>query len=87
MTRRRENRIRAYRYIIERIRQVNQALGHEPEKILADVGNISLDDLMQLREGISDPPRELVDALKRLLSAVASDTEIDEYLVTPFAPE
>ena len=87
MTGRRENRIRAYRYIVERIAQLSQPLIYEPEKLLADVGDVSLDDLAKLREGIGDPPRGLVEALRKFLRAATSDAEIDEYLVTPFAPE
>ncbi len=45
MTSRRQNRIRAYRYILEQAKKVNQHLSYVSEKALADVGCISLDEL------------------------------------------
>lgn len=87
MTGRLENRIRAYDYIIEQIRKVNQDLSRRPDGVLGDFSYISLDELVRLGEGIADPSRELVAALKKLLGAVASEAEVNEYLVALFLSE
>ncbi|MBU2008933.1 MAG: hypothetical protein KJ624_03655 [Chloroflexi bacterium] len=87
MTGRRENRIRAYGYVIEQIREVNQDVSRRPDRVLGDFSYISLDELVRLGEGIADPSRELVAALKKLLGAVASEHEINECLVAPFMSE
>lgn len=84
MTSRSENRIRAYRYIIENVGKANQDLSHRPDKMLADINYISLAELVKLREGTADPSKELVTALKELLNGVASEAEIEDYLVSPF---
>ena len=83
---RRENRIKAYRYIVELIGQISQDLNQDPEK-LTRICEISLDDLAKLQAGVSDPSRELVEALKKFSNAVSTDLEIDRYLVTPFLLE
>ena len=82
-----ESRMRAYRYIVEQAKKLNSGLSFESEKTLADVTYISLNDLVRLKEGRDDPSPELVVALKRLLRPVASETDIDGYLVKPFLPE
>ena len=84
MTSRSGNRIRAYRYIIEHVGKANQDLSHRPDKMLADVNYISLAELVELREGTAEPSKELVTALKKLLNGVASESEIEDYLVSPF---
>ncbi len=87
MTNRRQNRIRAYRYIVEQAKKMDQNLNYVSEKAFADVGYISLDELAKLKEGAIDPPAELVISLKKLFSGIASKAEIDDYLVTPFLSE
>lgn len=52
--------------------------------MLADVNYISLAELVELREGTAEPSKELVTALKKLLNGVASEAEIEDYLVSPF---
>ena len=87
MTNRHESRTKAYRYIIEQVKKGNLGPGHDIEETLADVDYISLGDLVKLKEGLVDPSPELAAALKKLLRPVASGTEIDDHLVTPFLPE
>jgi len=53
---------------------------------VADNCNISLDELVGLKEGLSDPSQELVVALKKILRRVTSEAEIDKHLVKPFLP-
>jgi len=55
-------------------------------KAIGDDYYISLHDLVQLKEGLADPPERLVLALKSLLKGVAEEAAIDEYLVSPFCP-
>ena len=82
-----ENRKRAYQYIVEQAKKINWDLTPKSPGIIADNRYISLDDLLGLKEGLSDPPQELVITLKKLLSHVVSETEIDDYLVRPFLSE
>jgi hypothetical protein len=84
---RRENRIRAYQYIVERAPKTSLAISYLSEKTLAEIGYISLDDLRTLKEGLTDPSPQLVATLKKLLGSVASEAEIEDYLVTPFSSE
>lgn len=45
---------------------------------------IPLGELIQLKEGIIDPPLTLVKTLKRLFKNTAIEAEIDIHLVKPF---
>ena len=87
MSKRRESRKRAYRYIVEQATKLNRDLGHESDKTIADIDYISLYDLEELKEGLSDPPQELVVKLKKIFRHVASEAKIDQYLVRPFLPK
>ena len=84
MTSRRESRKRAYHYIITQATKLNLDLSRTSDKAAADANYISLNDLVGLKEGLTDPTQQLVGALKKLLKSVASEVEIDEYLVKPF---
>ena len=87
MTSRCESRTRAYHYVVERAQKVNWDLAAETNRKTADAYFISLDDLTWLKEGLSDPSRELVAVCKQLFRRVASEAEIDSYLATPFLTE
>jgi len=74
-----ELRKEVYKYIIEMLRKFpdisnNVALGT----------SVTLDDLIMLKEGVTDPSPALVEALKLLLKGVVTELEIDKHLVTPF---
>lgn len=84
MTSRRESRKRAYHYIITQATKLNLDLNRTSDKAAADANYISLNDLVGLKEGLTDPTQQLVVALKKVLKSVASELEIDEYLVKPF---
>ena len=84
MTSRRESRKRAYHYIITQATKLNLDLSRTSDKAAADANYISLNDLVGLKEGLTDPTQQLVVALKKLLKSVTSEVEIDEYLVKPF---
>ncbi len=45
---------------------------------------IALDELMLLKEGLTDPSAELVTSLKQLLQGISTEAEIDARLVVPF---
>lgn len=83
MTGKRETRKRAYRYVMAQTKKLNLDLMHGSDKTITDVNY----DLVGLKEGLAGPPQELVVALKKLLKDVASEAEIDEYLVRPFSPK
>ncbi len=84
MTSRRESRKRAYHYIITQATKLNLDLSRISDKAAADANYISLNDLVGLKEGLTDPTQQLVVALKEILKGVTSEVEIDEYLVKPF---
>ena len=86
MTTRGESRKIAYQYIVEQSKKPNLKLSLTSDEVVKDV-NISLDELMRLKEGLDDPSPELVRALKKLLLGVVSEAEIDKYLVSPFQPK
>jgi len=72
-----ENRKKAYSYILARISRVSLQRSEKSDLI-------SLDDLIRLKEGLSDPTPELVSALKPFLKTVTSEADIDEHLIKPF---
>ena len=84
MKNQRKNRIRAYRYIVEQAKKLNRDLERKQEQALSNVDYVSLNELLDLKEGLRNPSQELVVALKNILSPVASATEIEEYLTKPF---
>ena len=53
-------------------------------KIANSIDYISLDDLIGLKEGTSDPSLQLVASLKKVLSVTTNAKEIHDYLVQPF---
>ena len=81
-----ESRKIAYQYIVEQSKKPNLQLSVTSDEVIKDV-NISLAELMRLKEGLDDPSLELVRALKKLLLGVVSEVEIDKYLVRPFQPK
>ena len=86
MTTRGESRKIAYQYIVKQSKKLNLKLSLTSDEVLKDI-NISLNELIRLKEGLDDPSPELVQALKKLLLGVATVVEIDEYLVRPFQPK
>ncbi len=80
----RENRKKAYYYIITQINKLNLYLDRNADSRTTDYNYISLNDLVELKEGLADPSKELVFSLKTLLKGSVSEAEIDEYLVKPF---
>jgi len=84
LTSRRESRKRAYHYIITQATKLNPDLSRTSDKAAVDVNYVSLNDLVELKEGLTDPTQQLVAALKKLLKSVVSEVEIDEYLAKPF---
>ena len=86
MTTRGESRKIAYQYIVKQSKKLNLKLSLTSDEILKDI-NISLNELIRLKEGLDDPSPELVQALKKLLLGVATVVEIDKYLVRPFQPK
>ena len=86
MTTRGESRKIAYEYIVKQSKKLNLKLSLTSVEVLKDI-NISLNELIRLKEGLDDPSPELVQALKKLLLGVATVVEIDKYLVRPFQPK
>jgi len=86
LTTRGESRKIAYEYIVKQSKKLNLKLSLTSVEVLKDI-NISLNELIRLKEGLDDPSPELVQALKKLLLGVATVVEIDKYLVRPFQPK
>ena len=86
MTTRSESRKIAYQFIIVQSKKPNLKLSVTSDEVIKDV-NISLDELIRLKEGLDDPSPELVRALKKLLLGVVTEAEIDKYLVRSFQPK
>ena len=69
----------AYGYIqgeISRLHGLSRNIDH--------ASAIPLDELILLKDGLSDPSAELVASLKQLLKGSVSEAEIDTHLVVPF---
>jgi hypothetical protein len=69
----------AYKYVLEELSSLSPRssdLGSPP--------NISLNELMLLKEGLADPSAELVASLKQLFRGSVTEAEIDAHLVVPF---
>jgi hypothetical protein len=81
-----ESRKIAYQYIVKQSKKLNLRLSLISDEVLKDI-NISLNELIRLKEGLDDPFPELVQALKKLLLGVATVVEIDKYLVRPSQPK
>ncbi len=86
MTTRGENREIAYQFIVEQSKKLNIKLSLTSDEVLKNI-NISLNELIRLKEGLDDPSPELIRALKKLLLGIVSEAEIDKYLVSPFQPK
>jgi hypothetical protein len=74
-----ELRKEAYRYILEILRKL-------PVTSISDDSYIaiSLDELMQLKEGIANPSPELINMLRKLLKGTVTEAEFNSRLVEPF---
>ena len=83
MSDRSDSRKIAYQYIVKQSDKLNLKLSRTSDEAIRDA-NISLNELMRLKEGLADPSPELVQALKKLLLGVATEAEIEKYLVIPF---
>ena len=84
MTSRRDKRKQAYQFIYEKLHESGHRLSHNTAQAIDGASVISLAELDKLKSGYADPSRELVIGLKTLLHHVASEGEIEEYLVKPF---
>ena len=83
MSDRSDSRKIAYQYIVKQSDKLNLKLSRTSDEAIRDA-NISLNELMRLKEGLADPSPELVQALKKLLLGVATEAEIEKYLAIPF---
>ena len=87
MLSRRQKRQQAYSYILNQAKKINWNFERSFESSINDVGYISLTDIQELKEGLSNPSPELVATLKILFRRVASQDEIDNHLIKPFLDE
>ena len=86
MSTRGESRKIAYQYIVKQSKKLNIKLSLTSDEVLKDI-NISLNELIRLKEGLDDPSPELIRVLKKLLLGIVSEAEIGKYLVSPFQPK
>ncbi len=87
MLSRRQKRQQAYSYILNQTKKINWNFERSFKNSINDVGYISLADIQELKEGLSNPSPELVATLKILFRRVASQDEIDNHLIKPFLDE
>ena len=80
---RKRDRKTAYHYIIETTKGIRVPPIDSDER-LADVFDISLDEIKSLKGGLSDPSAKLVHEFKKLHGPMIREDEVDSYLVTPF---
>jgi hypothetical protein len=74
-----QSRKEAYRFILEILHRFpSSSIGSD---LFTD---ISLDELMQLKEGSANPTPELVDWLKHSFSGFVNEAELDAHLIEPF---
>jgi hypothetical protein len=69
----------AYEYIKEQIGNL-----HRLSRSTSQPTIIPLNDLMLLKEGLTDPSVELVALLKQLLKGFVTESDLDAHLVEPF---
>ncbi len=79
-----ESRKKAYSFVLKKAKELGFAYNYRLSKIGNDIDYISLNDLIELKEGASDPPQQLVNSLRKLLQGTSSEAEIDKYLIQPF---
>ena len=85
MTSQREKRRKAYGYILNQAKKLNLELIYKLDETIANISYIPLSDIEKVKEGIADPSEELVEVLKKLFRHIASEAEIEDYLVKPFS--
>ena len=66
------------------MKELDLASNHRLNKTDSGIDYISLNDLIELKEGTSNPPQQLVTSLRRLLQGTTNEAEIDKYLAQPF---
>ena len=74
-----EERRKAFNYIVNQAKKLH----------LADTsksGYISLEEIIQLKEGVADPSETLIKQLKELFRHVSSEEDIHNNLIKPFKP-
>ena len=69
----------AYGYIVDRLSNSSVSIDDSHQ-----YSNVSLHELMLLKEGLADPSVQLVALLKQLLRGSVTEVEIDAHLVAPF---
>jgi len=84
LTGRIESRKKAYSYILKKLKELDPASNYRLSIIVNGIDYISLNHLIELKEGTSDPPLQLVTNLKKILQLTTSEVEIDKYLIQPF---
>ncbi|MFC1875007.1 hypothetical protein ACFLY3_02485 [Chloroflexota bacterium] len=78
------SRTKAYSFILKKVKEIDLAGNYRSSKITDFIDYISINDLIELKEGISNPSQQLVTNLKKLLQGATNEAEIDRYLVRPF---
>jgi hypothetical protein len=86
MASRQEKRKDGYKYMVAQLKKLDWDIECQTDKNIQDIDFLSLAEIEELRKGYADPSDGLVAGLKKLLHHVASEDEIDAYLVDPFLP-
>jgi hypothetical protein len=78
------SRKQAYSFILKKVKELILASNYRLSKGAELLDYISINDLTEPREGISDPSQHLIAKLKCFLKGITSESEINRYLIRPF---
>jgi len=77
MVSRKEKRREAYKYIVKKLHELEWDIACKTDKTIEDVNYLSLAEIEDLKNCLTDPTEELVAGLKKLLHSVVSEQEIE----------
>ena len=84
MTSRRDKRKKAYEFLYEKLQKLGRTASSRIDRNIDNVSPVSLAEIDDPKKGLADPSKEFISELKILLHHIASESEIEEYLIKPF---
>ena len=81
-----EKRRKAFNYIVNQAKKLHLDISKIPYADTNISGYISLEEIIQLKEGVADPSETLIKQLKELFRHVSSEEDIYNNLIKPFKP-
>ncbi len=74
----------AYSYIVLCLKKVDWSPPINSNERIADVLDVPLNTIKELKNGTIDPPKNIELKLRRIAPIFASEREIRRYLINPF---